>query len=870
MKTIAIEWRQGMPQGTIEILDGQLAGLTITRGTGTVNGAAFAFTADGPCRLDIAIDGENVSFAPHPTMVRVREAQHPFTVLLRDVNSTCPIYLPMFDVVALPADDGRSCAEIAGAIIADRSRLTALQRIESEPEESFEKAGAACRVLHPPVWLGLSRDMRIFEIDYGYNAHDFHIKHRFHGYEVPHPLVEGSYINHLAFGRGIGCVQNLSRRLEDGVLPILHTKMVDDDVTYQVTDFVSLEFTPLTAKNLRGTHFLVADGHGAGHMFTEEQAAEYERRNEEETHRDEETVLYHRVEAVNTAKVPRYAWFRVPSSDIWAPKKGGFDGETGFGLFNDQVNVVCRLNGEVMPQPEVAVLLQPGETATFDFYLPHQPISVERAEKLAKQNLAARHAECRAFWQAKLAAVGKARVPEQRLDEMMRAGLLHLDIVAYGLEPDGPVAATIGVYNPIGSESSPIIQFIDSMGWHSLARRALTYFLDKQHDDGFIQNFGGYMLETGPALWSIGEHYRLTRDDAWVQEITPKLLLAVDFLLKWRERNKKEELRGMGYGMMEGKVADPEDPFRAFMLNGYGYLGMSRVAEMLAKTNPAESKRIAAEAEAFKADIRTALDECFAKSPVVPLGDGTWCPTAPPWAEDNGPVALLTSGEKCWTHGTFMARDSMLGPLYLGLQEVLEPNEPATDWLMNVVCDLMHQRNVALSQPYYSPHPLTQLRRGEVKAYLKEFYNGFAGLSDRETYTFWEHYFHASPHKTHEEGWFLMQTRWMLWLEQGDTLRLLPGIPRAWLEDGKRIELENVASYFGPVSLQVASEIAKYRITATVTCDTDRKPATVEVRLPHPLGRKAVSVTGGTYDAATETVTIANFSGNAEVVVSFA
>ena len=57
-----------------------------------------------------------------------------------------------------------------------------------------------------------------------------------------------------------------------------------------------------------------------------------------------------------------------------------------------------------------------------------------------------------------------------------------------------------------------------------------------------------------------------------------------------------------------------------------------------------------------------------------------------------------------------------------------------------------------------------------------------AGLADRETYTFWEHYFHASPHKTHEEGWFLMQTRWMLWLEDGDTLKLLPGVPRAWLE----------------------------------------------------------------------------------------
>ena len=37
-------------------------------------------------------------------------------------------------------------------------------------------------------------------------------------------------------------------------------------------------------------------------------------------------------------------------------------------------------------------------------------------------------------------------------------------------------------------------------------------------------------------------------------------------------------------------------------------------------------------------------------------------------------------------------------------------------------------------------------------AFLKAYYNPFAGLADRETYTFWEHYFHASPHKTHEEA----------------------------------------------------------------------------------------------------------------------
>jgi hypothetical protein len=171
---------------------------------------------------------------------------------------------------------------------------------------------------------------------------------------------------------------------------------------------------------------------------------------------------------------------------------------------------------------------------------------------------------------------------------------------------------------------------MDSMVWHATARRALIYFLEKQHDDGFIQNFGEYMLETGAALWSLGEHYRYTRDDDWVRQIEPKLLKSRDFIRKWRERNLRENLQGKGYGLLDGKTADPQAPYRSFRLNGYHYLGLKRVAEMLARVNHAESQRLNREADAFKKDIRTAFIEVMGRSPVVPFGDGSWCPTAPP------------------------------------------------------------------------------------------------------------------------------------------------------------------------------------------------------------------------------------------------
>jgi len=142
-------------------------------------------------------------------------------------------------------------------------------------------------------------------------------------------------------------------------------------------------------------------------------------------------------------------------------------------------------------------------------------------------------------------------------------------------------------------------------------------------------------------------------------------------------------------------------------------------------------------------------------------------------------------------------------------------------------------------------------------------------LHDRETYSFWEHYFHASEHKTHEEAWFLMQTRWMLYLEDGRRLKLMSGIPRAWLADGSVIRLENVKSYFGPLNVEVNSNLAGNEITALVECRAPQKPDSVLVRLPHPEGRRARSTEGGKYYPEQEAVLIERFSGQSKVRICF-
>jgi hypothetical protein len=106
-------------------------------------------------------------------------------------------------------------------------------------------------------------------------------------------------------------------------------------------------------------------------------------------------------------------------------------------------------------------------------------------------------------------------------------------------------------------------------------------------------------------------------------------------------------------------------------------------------------------------------------------------------------------------------------------------------------------------------------------------------------------------------------------MEQGQTLKLLSGIPRDWMKNSKRIELNRVASYFGPISLKVESKLKQGRIVAKIECSSKQQPKRIELRLPHPQGKKATNVKGGTYNAQTETVKIEPFKNSVEVTLEF-
>lgn len=862
--TIAVLWGTGEPRGTIEIQNGALLSLAAGDAGTSVLGTNFTCAGEGNHRLELRLRELKLLPGPGASRVTVRNGEHSFTFFVRDVTADYPVYIPEYAVIVTPVADRRNYGAIQ-AMLRERHGQTRLEQYQSEPEADWDTAAARARTMVLPIRLGVSRDTRMFELE---PQHNFQLPEQLKSDRLATRFFgEGGQSFPFMLGRGVNSSETMQRRLDNGVLPILHGTRMQEDVEYRLTAFATLERSPLLAASLRGTDFLVADYQCGGHSrdaLTTNQLQRAEALLPEETSPElEQTVLYFRAEARNTAATPQYAYFLAPNPNT------ALDATRGYFVSGDKVGEIARLDGRPLPNEELSVLLSPGQTATLECRVPHQPISIERAGALAAQSWDQRLEECRRFWTTKLEAGTKLHVPEPRIDEMLRAGLLHLDLICFGREPNEPLAAATG-YAPIGTESAPIIQFLDSMGWHAQAARALEYFLAKQHPDGFMQNYKGYQSEVGPVLWSIGEHWRYTRDEAWARSVAARVLKSCDYLIRRREESR-ELPRGRGRGMIRGKVADPEDPYHSFMLNGYACLGLARVAEMLETIDPPQAARLRREADVFRQEIRESFATTLAESPVVPLRDGSWAPNPAPWVGEAGALILYAAPEQrhFFTHGSPLVRDCLMGPIYLPFTEILTPTETASRWLARVQTEMYGVHNVVPTQPYYSRHDWLQLRQGYVGAFLQTYYQTAASYFDRQTYTVKEHAFGGAVHKTHEEAWFLMQTRWMLWMEDGNRLRLLSGIPRAWLKGGERITIERAASYFGPFSLQVESKNDATVIEAEVEFLTERKPAEILLRLPHPQHRKATRVEGGEYDPVTETVRITAWNGRARVSIHF-
>jgi len=695
------------------------------------------------------------------------------------------------------------------------------------------------------------------------------------------------------------------QELEEGWLPMITTTWSENELAFERTDYAVLQ--------------------NSAASFDESQLSG-----------NEPALMISRLKIRNNSTIPNTAGYYIKPwktsgvrmtygalppdvKNLWQTDLAG---SAAVVMEDDARYFICYVDthgsGSLSLVPEVGAirysrLLNPGEEHTIHTVIPGRPLpypgGVSILQGLDYDKL---HDATKQYWKNLLSAGMQVDIPDPHLQNIYNASLHHFLLA---LTKDGkrgeyyPNTAMLH-YGSIGSESSPVMQAMDMRGLHERTGKCLKAWLSTQGDSspagdyaskagGFYQFWPNYTIDQGAILWTLAEHYLYTGDKDWLRKVAPQITAGCEFIIRERKRTMKllpDGRKPLSYGLAPaGTVADPRDWEYSFMLNGYFYLGLKKSAFVLQEVDPATARRIAGEAADYLQAIRKALKESVVLSPVARLRDNTSVPAVPPYLGLRGfSSEVKDSADPDPRHG--YVYDVTIGPFHILKSEVVEPNSPEVTAMLNQFEDHFFLYNPLVSrvdlaelatdwfnlggfgkmQPYYVHYQDAYLLRDQIPNFLRGLFNTLASISDRQTLTFQEELDRTGgqPHKTHEEGWFFHQLRFMLVMEIGDDLYLARGTPRRWLEEKKRVAVQRAASCFGEISYSIQSFADQGRIEATVNSPSRNQPANLFLRLRHPnhAPLKRVTVNGQAwkrYDVAKEWINLPAGNGELKVVAYY-
>ncbi|MBM3474262.1 MAG: hypothetical protein FJX75_13415 [Armatimonadetes bacterium] len=466
-----------------------------------------------------------------------------------------------------------------------------------------------------------------------------------------------------------------------------------------------------------------------------------------------------------------------------------------------------------------------------------------------------------ANWHHVLAESMQFDIPDPLLANVIRASQVHCLIAARN-EADGERTApwiSSDRYGPLESEANSIILGMDLLGHEDFARKSLDFFVNRYNPQGYLTT-GYTVMGTGWHLWTLAEHYRLTRDDAWLRRIAPEVARVCQWTVEQRRKTmtSRDEPE---YGLMPpGVVADWGMYANRFFGEAHMCAGLRDAASVLAEIDYPGAEEWLTEAEDYRQDILRAYRWAQARTPVRPLRDGSWTPACPAMVQCFGKVGESFPGED-W--GRTWAGDVEIGPQHLVALGLMPPDAPDAQWMMDYLedywclqtgmgeypgeqseADPFDLGGFSKVQPYYTRMTDVYALQDEVKPFIRSYLNAIPSLLSLENLSFWEHFHNTGGwNKTHETGWFLQQTRTMLLMERGEELWLAPFVPDYWLKDGLIVGVSHAPTHFGEVGYSIRSHVGEGFIEARVDPPKRAQPKAIVLRVRHPEGRPMRSVT---------------------------
>ena len=462
------------------------------------------------------------------------------------------------------------------------------------------------------------------------------------------------------------------------------------------------------------------------------------------------------------------------------------------------------------------------------------------------------------FWSDYLARGAQFHVPDEAVNTLFRANLWHalrLPRRHGGEGPDVKIDLPFSnfAYDQTGTPW-PVNQavYVDYMlyslrGYDAISlEELLAQFRNNQEADGRVGGYAKWGVYTPSMLYAAAQYYLLSGDRAGFERLLPASLKALDWCL--RQIQKDDLLYApLNDGTGEGLWAFNQ---------AYMYAGLERFGRALENCGHAR----AAEAVRAASRVRAAIDGRFqaatVSSTLVELRDHTWMPYVPSNADQ--PRRLMD---------IWYPTDIDTGAVHLVRLKAVDARGNLADSLLNDEEDnLLYKGWGSANEPVYDQHATAYLLRDDVKPLIRAFYSLMASGFSQSVFEPVEHrwtwgQFFGPP--STDGAWFDVYRNMLVHETDDGSLALGLATPRAWLEDGKQIDVSSAPTYFGPVSFHVTSRSASRRITATVGLEERTRPRSLIVRLRHPENKslKSVRVNGKSwsdFDPQKEWITIPN------------
>lgn len=485
-------------------------------------------------------------------------------------------------------------------------------------------------------------------------------------------------------------------------------------------------------------------------------------------------------------------------------------------------------------------------TAEVVLRLPAPALAPDELEKLQELDYLTSRGATEKFWNDQLAQGALFQVPEAEVNTLFRANLWHAlrlprRHAASGAEVKIDLPYSNFAYDQAGTpwpvNQSVYVDYMlyDLRGHHAVsAEEHATMFRNNQEANGHIGGFAHWGVYSPGMLYSVAQHYLLSGDRASLERLLPPTLRALDWCLAEMKRSK--DPGNPAPGLVLAPLNDLSHDKRSWAFNqAYFVAGVDLIGRVLAEIQHPR----AAECRIAANELRTAVAREFGRaslrSPAVSLTDGTWSPYVPSDAQASGRLFQL-----------WYPTDVDTGPLHLARLKALDPRSPLTTAML-----LDHEDNLFIHQwgminePVYNQHATTYLLRDEPKPAIRAFYSMMACAFSHTVFEPVEHRWgwgqYFGPPST-DGAWFELYRNMLIHERDDDVLIVGLATPRAWLEDGKRIEVRRAPTYYGPLSFTIESRANHGTLTATLDLPERRQPDALLLRFRHPQGKPIQSV----------------------------